>query len=233
MNSEFATTHWSLILEAGPNDSEAASFAWQELAQTYWYPVYGYVRRQGASPHEAQDLVQEFFAMLLRRQSLQAVSPEKGRFRSFLLAALRHFLIDQAAREKALKRGGAVEVVSFDALEAEERYGHEPQVQDTPDREFDRRWAAALVESCLVRLQDEQVAAGRGVQFDLLREFLAREVGEGEYAPVAARLGISTNGVAAAVHRLRLRLRELALEATRKTTMSLTDCEQELRQLFG
>ncbi len=233
MRAEFLTTHWSLILAAGPNDSEAATRAWEQLAQTYWYPVYGHVRRHVASPPEAQDIVQDFFAMLLRRQALGTVGPEKGRFRTFLLTALKNFLIDRAAHTNALKRGGGSDLVSFDAMEAEERFRHEPRDPDSPDREFDRRWAAALVESCLVQLREEQVAGGRVEQFEALREFLGREVEDGEYAAVAERLGITPNTVAATVRRLRLRLRELALDATRRTTATLADCEDELRQLFG
>jgi RNA polymerase sigma factor (sigma-70 family) len=233
MRAEFLTTHWSLILAAGPNDSEAATRAWEQLAQTYWYPVYGHVRRQVASPQEAQDIVQDFFAMLLRRQALGTVAPEKGRFRTFLLTALKHFLIDRAAHDQAIKRGGGSDLVSFDAMEAEERFRHEPRALDSPDQEFDRRWAAALVESCLIQLRDEQSAASRLSQFEALREFLGREVENGEYAAVAQQLGMTANTVAATVRRLRLRLRELALDATRRTTATLADCEDELRQLFG
>jgi RNA polymerase sigma-70 factor (ECF subfamily) len=217
MRAEFLTTHWSLILAAGPNDSETATRAWEQLAQTYWYPVYGHVRRQVASPQEAQDIVQDFFAMLLRRQALGTVAPDKGRFRTFLLTALKHFLIDRAAHDQAIKRGGGYELISFDAMEAEERYRHEPRTQDSPDQEFDRRWAAALVESCLIQLRDEQSGAGRLSQFEALREFLGREVENGEYTAVAQQLGMPTNTVAATVRRLRLRLRELALDATRRT----------------
>jgi RNA polymerase sigma factor (sigma-70 family) len=233
MRAEFLTTHWSLILAAGPNDSEAATRAWEQLAQTYWYPVYGHVRRQVASPQEAQDIVQDFFAMLLRRQALGTVAPDKGRFRTFLLTALKHFLIDRAAHDQAIKRGGGSELISFDAMEAEERYRHEPRTQDSPDQEFDRRWAAALVESCLLRLREEQAADGRLTYFEALHEFLGREVDSGEYAAVAERLGLTPNAVAATVRRLRLRLRELALDATRRTTATLADCQDELRQLFG
>jgi len=229
----FATTHWSLILAAGPNNNQAASAAWQKLATDYWYPVYAHVRRQVSCPQEAQDLVQEFFATLLRRESLARVGPEKGRFRTFLLTSLKYFLSDQFQRATAEKRGGGQPTISFDALEAEERLRIEPASEDSPDKEFDRRWAAALIERALQRLQAEQSVAGRAGQFARLKEFLAREVEPGEYDPIAEEFNLTTNAVAAAVRRLRLRLRELALEEAAQTTATLTDGEEELRGLFG
>lgn len=229
----FATTHWSVILAARPNDTHAAAAAWERLAGYYWYPVYAHVRRSVSSPQEAQDLVQEFFATLLRRQSLAGVAPEKGRFRNFLLTALKYFLSDQFHRARAEKRGGGLIVVSFDALEAEERHRLEPLTDDSPDKEFDRRWAGLLIERALTNLEKEQLRAGRGLQFERLKEFLAREVDPGEYDPIAEEFQLSTNTVAATVRRLRLRLRELVLEEVLQTTATLSEGEAELRSLFG
>jgi RNA polymerase sigma factor (sigma-70 family) len=228
----FATTHWSVVLTAGPNNSAAAAAAWEKLAGTYWYPVYAHVRRRVGTSLEAEDLVQGFFESLLKRQSLGQVDPERGRFRTFLLSALNYFLSDQLERINAAKRGGG-QVVSFDALEAEQRFLHEPLSGDAPDREFDRRWAETVVERALGHLETEQRQAGREREFEVLQEFLAREVGSGEYEPVAQQLSLSSNAVAAAVRRLRHRLRTLTLAELTQTTASLADGEAELRRLFG
>ena len=229
----FATTHWSVILAAGPNDNAAALAAWDKLASTYWYPVYAHVRRRVSSPEEAEDLVQEFFATLLRRQSLTSVCQEKGRFRTFLLTALKYFLSDQFQKTSAQKRGGGKPPISFDALAAEERHRLEPISEDSPDKEFDRRWAAVLIERAVERLEAEQPAGERQSQFEVLKEFLAREVEPGEYEPIAKKFGLTPNAIAAAVRRLRLRLRELALEEAATTTATLSDGEAELRSLFS
>ena len=228
----FATTHWSVVLTAGPNNSAAAAAAWEKLAGTYWYPVYAHVRRRVGTSLEAEDLVQGFFESLLKRQSLGQVDPERGRFRTFLLSALNYFLSDQLERINAAKRGRG-QVVSFDALEAEQRFLHEPMSGDAPDREFDRRWAETVVERALGHLETEQRQAGREREFEVLQEFLAREVGSGEYEPVAQQLSLSSNAVAAAVRRLRHRLRTLTLAELTQTTASLADGEAELRRLFG
>ncbi len=229
----FATTHWSVVLAAGPNDCAAASAAWEKLAATYWYPVYAHVRRRVGTAFEAEDLVQEFFASLLRRQSLGQVGPEKGRFRTFLLSSLNYFLSDQFARSRAAKRGGGQGVVSLDTLEAEQRFLQEPASGATPDQEFDRRWAEAVVERALDLLEEEQHRAHREREFEALREFLAREVEPGEYEPVARRLALTPNAVAAAVRRLRQRLRTLTISELTQTTANLADGEAELRSVFG
>ena len=229
----FETTHWSIVLTAGPNDDSRAAAAWEKLATTYWFPVYAHVRRRVSCPEQAKDLVQEFFTMLIRRESLASVAPEKGRFRSFLLTSLKYFLSDQFDRASAAKRGGGQVTISFDAMEAEERCRHEPFAADAPDKQFDRRWAAALIGHALDRLQAEQVEAGRQNQFERLKEFLAREVEPGEYEAVATQLGLNTNAVAVIVHRLRLRLRDLALNEALKITTTLADAEDELRALFS
>ena len=228
----FQTTHWSVILTAGPNNSQAASAAWEELAKVYWYPVYAHVRRQISCPEQAKDMVQEFFTSLIQRESLARVAPEKGRFRTFLLSALKYFLVDQHDRNSAVKRGGGRMVVSFDAMEAEERNRLEPLEEDSPDKQFDRRWAAALIEQALARLEREQVDGSRAEQFQHVKEFLAREVEPGEYDPIAAKLGQTTNTIAAIVRRLRLRLHEIALEEAMKTIVHAGEVEDELRALF-
>ena len=229
----FETTHWSVILSANSPQNSAAAAAWEKLASTYWLPVYAHVRHKVACPEHAKDLVQEFFTTLIRRQSLGKVAPEKGRFRTFLLTSLKYFLSDQFDRASAAKRGGGQVTISFDAMEAEERCRHEPLGEDSPDKQFDRRWAAALIERAFARLQVEQRESGRADQFERLKEFLAREVEPGEYETVAGKLDMSTNAVAASVRRLRLRLRELALNEALKITTTLSDAEAELRALFS
>ena len=229
----FETTHWSVVLSTHSHENVAAAAAWEKLAATYWFPVYAHVRRNVSCPEQAKDLVQEFFPTLIRRQSIAKVAPEKGRFRTFLLTSLKYFLSDQFDRASAAKRGGGRMAISFDAMEAEERCRLEPLADDSPEKQFDRRWAVALIERALARLQVEQQEAGRAEQFERLKEFLAREVEPGEYEAVAKRLGVTTNTVAASVRRLRLRLRDLALNEAAKTTTTHADAEDELRALFS
>jgi RNA polymerase sigma-70 factor (ECF subfamily) len=233
----FETTHWSVILSANSEQNAAAAAAWEKLATTYWYPVYAHVRRTVACPEQAKDLVQEFCTTLIRRQSLAHVAPEKVRFRTFLLTSLKYFLSDQFDRAAAAKRGGDQVTISFDAMEAEERCRHKPLADNAPDKQFDRRWAAKLIERAFGRLQAKQREAGRADQFERLKEFLSRGVEPGEYESVAGHLNLSTNAVAASVRRLRLRLRlrlrELALGEALKITTTLADAEDELRALFS
>ncbi|MEI6075096.1 MAG: sigma-70 family RNA polymerase sigma factor [Verrucomicrobiota bacterium] len=229
----FATTHWSIVLSAGTEENTAAMAAWEKLANTYWFPVYAHVRRRVSCPEQAKDLVQEFFTTLIRRKSLARVAPEKGRFRTFLLSSLKYFLSDQYDRSSAAKRGGGLPTISFDAMAAEERCRYEQIETDSPDKMFDRCWAAALIGRALQALRSEQSQAGRGHQFEQLQEFLGREVEPGEYETVAGKLGLTPNTVAANVRRLRLRLRELAVSEAAKTTTTLSEAEDELRALFG
>lgn len=227
----FATTHWSVVLAAGEPDSGRSMDALELLCRAYWYPIYAHVRRRGHRPQDAQDLTQEFFARLLSRDSLASVRREKGRFRTFLLTALNYFLADQSDRACALKRGGGRAPVELDSLAAEERYALEPATDETPDRAFDRRWAAALMERAFGRLMDEQ--RSNGGHFDRLKVFLSRETEPGEYEALSGDLGLSPNAIAAAVRRLRLRLRELALVEALQTVGSPAEAEQELRSLWS
>jgi RNA polymerase sigma-70 factor (ECF subfamily) len=229
----FATTHWSVILNAQSSDSTEARSALEQLCGAYWYPVYAHVRRHGYGPDDACDHTQEFFGTLLRRGAFLTVEPAKGRFRTFLLKSLDHFLADQADRAGAAKRGAGQRLVELDALDAEERYALEPAVDETPDKAFDRRWAAALMERVFERLQSEQTAAGKTAQFERLKPFLAREVEPGEYEALEPHLGIGRNAIAAAVRRLRLRCRELALAEVMNTVAAPGEAEAELRQLFS
>ncbi len=232
-NAAFTTTHWSAVLHARDAHSPAATAALGQLCATYWYPLYAHVRRRGHSLDDAADLTQEFFAMLLRRQSIASAGPEKGRFRTFLLTSLDYFLNDQLARNRAVKRGNGVPLVQLDAQEAEQRLAIEPTTDETPDKAFDRRWAAALFEQVMQRLENEQVQSGKGEFFTRIKSFLAREVEPGEYDHVAAELGVKSNVIAQSVRRLRLRSRELLVEEAAHTVAAARDAEMELRELFN
>src|SRR6266404_3200449 len=157
----FTATHWSVVLMAGQASSPQAAEALERLCRTYWYPLYAYVRRQGHAPHDAQDLTQEFFARLLARNYLATVGREKGRFRSFLLAALNHFMADERDRAKAAKRGGGKALISLDEEDAETRYQADMASPLSPDKIFEKRWATTLLEQAFTRLRDESVAGGK------------------------------------------------------------------------
>jgi DNA-directed RNA polymerase specialized sigma24 family protein len=232
-NRAFTTTHWSNVLEAGNVESPAARAALEGLCAAYWYPLYAHVRRRGHGHEDACDLTQEFFAVLLRRQSLANVGPEKGRFRTFLLASLDYFLHDQTARNHAAKRGGGVALVELDALDAQQRFMLDAATDETPDKAFDRRWAAALLEQAFARLASEQAQAGKLELFTRLKPLLAREIEPGEYDALAETIDMLPNTIAKVVQRLRLRARELLIEEAAQTVAAASDAEKELRELFG
>jgi len=232
-NAAFTTTHWSAVLHAREGDSPSARAALERLCAAYWYPLYAHVRRRGHGPDDAADFTQEFFAVLLRRNSLARVGPEKGRFRTFLLTSLDYFLHDQSAREHASKRGGGAKLIQLDALDAEQRFALEPATDETPDKAFDRRWAAALLEQAFARLGEEQLQAGNAELFRRLKPFLAREIEPGEYDVLAGKVGMASNTIAKTVQRLRLRARELLIDEAAQTVAAAGDAEQEVRALFG
>ena len=170
--SKFAPTRWSLVLRAGDAGAPGRDDALEALCRAYWYPVYGWIRGSGNPPEEAQDLAQGYFAMLLRREALASVDRTKGKFRTFLIRSLQHFLADEHAKKTAARRGGGSRPVELDGLEPEARYALEPATNDAPDVAFDRRWRHILVSRALARLECEQREAGRGHVMDLLREFV-------------------------------------------------------------
>src|SRR6266849_6835069 len=193
--AHFATTHWSVVVAAGHRSSPQAREALATLCNTYWYPLYVFVRRQGFSAEGAQDLTQEFFARLLEKDFLALVDREKGRFRSFLLAACKHFLSNERDRDRAKKRGGGHEVISFDVAHAESRYRLEPAHDLSPEKLFERRWAMTLLDQVLALLRNESVQAGKADQFDHLKAFLTGDKGQTSYHDVAEKLGM-TEGAA-------------------------------------
>lgn len=225
----FPTTLWTLVLHAARNDPAQAHSALAQLCQSYWYPLYSFVRRRGHSPHDAQDLTQAFFAQLLEKRGLGHVDPEQGRFRSFLLAALKNFLANDWDRSNALKRGGGRTIVSLEQERAESRYQLEPSHDLTPDRHFERQWAMTLLDQALAALRAEYHAEGKGDLFEELKTVLTGQ--PGAYTDMAARLGRSDGAIKVAVHRLRRRYREL-MRARIAETVGASDVEDELRHLL-
>jgi RNA polymerase sigma-70 factor (ECF subfamily) len=229
----FATTHWSLIVAAREGEAAQAQEALAALCQAYWYPLYGYIRHQGHPADRAQDLTQEFFARLLEKDFLGTVDPEKGKFRSFLLAACKHFLANEHDRERARKRGGDRHGLSLDFRDADGRYAHEPAHSETPDRLFERRWALALLDQVLARLRGEYETAGKGRLFECLKGRLTGGTGGAPHARAAAELGLSEGAIKVAVHRLRKRYRELVREEIAHTVEDPGQVEDEIRALFA
>jgi RNA polymerase sigma factor (sigma-70 family) len=228
----FTTTLWTVVVQAGSLESSQSRPALERLCQAYWYPIYAHIRRRGYSPHDAQDLTQGFFATLLARCPFQELAPEKGRFRSFLLAALGNYLSDERERNHAAKRGGGRQIFSLDETHAEARFGLEPATERTPEQDFDRHWALTVLERALDLLAREQAAAGKMKQFEKLRVFLTDTTAARDYSEVAAALNLSTNAVAVTVRRLRHRYRECVREEIADTLAQPADAEAEMRHLF-
>ena len=228
----FATTHWSVVLAAANQDAPEAAAALEQLCRTYWYPLYAYVRRQGHDAADAQDFTQAFFAHILSRAFLKRANRDKGKFRSFILSALRYFLVDELARLQAIKRGGGLTPVFLDAQSAEARYRLEPV--DTMDGEklFEHRWAIALLDRVLERLEEECSQANRQAIFEHLKAFLIGEKNSVTYAQVALSLQMTEGAVKMAVLRLRERYRELFREEVAHTVENPGEIDDEVRHLF-
>jgi len=226
----FVTTHWSVVLSAGDTDTTRARVALEELCQTYWYPLYAHVRRRGRSPEDAKDLTQAFFLRLLEQHSFARADPNLGRFRSFILGALDHFLISEWKRANAEKRGGGREIVSLDWAAAEQRFDLEPAGAATPDKAFDKQWATALLDKVLRELEGEYAAEKQ--MFQALKQTLAGRREAQPYADLARRLGMTEGAVRVAVHRLRKRYRALLLAEIARTVSSPEEAKEELAYLF-
>jgi RNA polymerase sigma factor (sigma-70 family) len=231
--AQFPPTLWSLVLRAGGNGSERSQEALATLCGAYWYPLYAFLRRQGKTVQDAEDLTQGFFLHLLQKNGLNKVRPQKGRFRTFLLAALKHFLADEWSKSTAQKRGGGAAIVSFESAVAEERYEREAPTVADPEQLFERRWAMTLLEQALQRLEAEFSAAGKKERFEQLQKFLSGERGHGSYADVAKRLDLTEGAVKIAVLRLRQRYRDLLYLEVGDTVDCETDIEDEIRHLFA
>jgi len=228
----FATTHWSVVLEA-QSETPAAQAALEKLCRVYWRPIYGFVRRQGARPEEAQDLTQGFFALLLERRDLRSVRKEKGRLRSYLLTALKHFLADEHRRAMAIKRGKGQGLIPLEELRTEERSGAEPADPLTAERVYERRWASTLLDRVLSRLEDQYRTRGNAALFDSFNQLLGDEPGAPSHGEIAAQLGMTENAVSQAFHRFRQSYQSLLREEIAHTVATPADIESELRYLIA
>jgi len=229
----FATTHWSIVVEAGRGGSAQAAEALEKLCLTYWYPLYAYVRRKGYDPHEAQDLTQEFFARLLRGNFLNTVEQRKGKFRSFLMASLEHFLVKEWIRATRQKRGGGQTIGSLDEEGAESRYALEPVDSLSAHKLYERRWAMTLLDQAMQRLSDECLANGKTELFQRIKNLLTGDAEEEGYAKLATGLGMSEGSLRVAMHRLRQRYGILLRDVIAETVATEAEVDEEVRCLFA
>ncbi len=229
----FTTTHWSVVLAAADSNPAAAQAALERLCQTYWYPLYVFVRRQGNSPEDAQDLTQAFFARVLEKNYFGQVDQAKGRFRAFLLAALKHFLSDQRDYRDAAKRGGGKTMLSFDTQTAEDRYQFEPADMMAPDKLYERRWAFTLLENARTQLRREYAAAGKAEMYDALNVWERGSSDGATYLEVAHGLGKTESAVKSESFRLRQRYFELVRSEIAQTVATATEIDEEVRYLLN
>lgn len=229
----FATTHWTVVLAAGQRHTPQSDAALEELCRTYWFPLYAYVRRRGYAKADAEDLVQAFFARLLEKNFLANLDSERGKFRAFLLAALKHFLANEWDKAQAQKRGGGETHLSLDWQTADTKFQVAAQNEPSPDKAFDREWALALLAKVIERLQAESTAEGKGKLFEQLKVFLMAGKSESAQAEVARTLGMEEGAVRVAVHRLRKRYRVLLRDEIAHTLSDAKMVDEEMRALFG
>ncbi len=231
----FVATRWTVVLKACEQHSPEVGEALETLCRIYWPPLYAFARRQGRSPHDAQDLTQAFFARLLEDEAdaLRLVAPEKGRFRSFLLVAFKRFMANAWEKERTQKRGGAHVHITFDTVLAESGYHAGLRDDASAEKLYEHRWALTLLDQAMARLRGEFVAAGKAADFDRLKIHLTAPRGEAGYADVAAELGTTEGAVRVAVHRLRRRFREVFREEIAHTVADAGEIDDEVRHLLG
>lgn len=232
-NQWFVTTHWSVVLSAQGSDPARSAQALEALCRTYWYALYAYVRRVGQGPADAEDLTQGFFARLLEKNFLSSAARDKGRFRTFLLTALKRYMANEWDRQHAQKRGGFAPVIPIDQEVAETRFASEGAHNLPPDLLFDRHWAMTILENTMARLQREYLESGRARLFEYLRDCLARDESALPYAEIARRLKLTEPAVKMAVQRLRARYRDVLREQIAETVSTPEEVEEEIRQLFS
>ena len=223
----FLTTRWTVVLRAGDSLSPERENAMAQLCLSYWYPLYAFVRRKGHGHEDASDLTQEFFARLIRKHHLRSVHHDLGRFRTFLLTAMTHFLANEWDKSQAARRGGGRPIVSLDGMAAEERYRTEPKDPDTPESLYERRWAQTLVDTVIERLAKEMAED----RFEVLKGYLLDDKGAVRYEEAARLLGMTVSGVTSAIFRMRARFRVLLFEEVANTVASPEEIEPELRHL--
>jgi RNA polymerase sigma factor (sigma-70 family) len=227
----FATTHWSIVLAAGKDDSPEAGEALQKLCTTYWYPLYAYIRKTGRSREQAEDLTQDFFAHLLSKNYFAAANRDRGHFRSFLLTSLKNFITNDYIRATRLKRGGVGGILSLHAEIAENRFMEEPADQETPETLYERRWAMALLEASLQRLEADYAENGRSALFALLKSYVWGDRNGASYMEIAAQLDLTEESVKKAVQRMRLNFRSILRKEIAQTVSTVGEVEDELRYL--
>ena len=232
-SAQFATTRWTMVVAAGQEDSPAARQALEFLCQRYWSPLYFYLRRQGHDRSRAEDFVQGFFMHLLEKRGLQSVKPQKYKFRSFLLASLKNFVADEYRRAQTGRRGGGNSILPLEFEQAETSYSLEPVDRLSADRLFDRSWAITVIGRAIEALRREYADAGKGELFEQLKGHITTEPQAGFYRQSADRLDMSEGAVRVAVHRLRLRLRELIRGEIAETVTTAEQLEEEIRDLFA
>ncbi len=227
-NPVFQTTHWSVVLQAAGGESTAAL---EQLCRVYWYPLYAFVRRQGHDVHDSQDLTQGFFELFLTKHYLKDVDRDKGRFRSFLLASLKHFMSNEWKKSTRQKRGGSARTISFDSMEAEERYRLEPATESSAESLFDHRWARAVLDAVLVKLRGEFEQAGKADRFGQLSALIFQDPPPGEYARLAQQWKVTESGVRSSVQRIRQRYAALFREEIAGTVNDPRDVDGEIAYL--
>jgi RNA polymerase sigma-70 factor (ECF subfamily) len=228
----FATTHWTVVLAAGRRADPQAENALEELCLTYWFPLYAYIRRRGHTKEDAEDLTQAFFVRFLEKNYLTTLSSERGRFRAFLLACLKHFLANEMDKAQTQRRGGGLRQLSLDWQSADTQFQVAATDQLPPDRAFDREWALALLAKVIERLGDECAREGKDANFQRLKVFLTTGKGEASYMEAARDLGLEETAVRVAVHRLRKRYRDLLKAEIANTLADPSQLDEELRALF-
>ena len=229
----FLTTHWSVVLAARGDLESASRDALAKLCSDYWYPLYAFIRGRGCSPHDAEDLTQEFFYRFLQRDSLMHVRPAAGKFRSFLLACLKHFLANERERANAQRRGGGQATIPLEIEEAETRYLLEPPDKVTPEVLFEKRWAFTVLEQTMKALETEYAAKEKSDVFEELRGFLPGGHGNDSRAELASKRGISIGAIDVSVHRLRQRFGALLRQQVAQTVSSESEVDEEIRYLMS
>jgi len=229
----FATTHWTAVVAAGQSNSQQAAVALEELCHTYWYPLYAFIRRQGHSREDAEDLTQGFFARLLEKNYLEGVTSDKGKFRAFLLMAVKRFMANEWDRTQRQKRGGGILPLSLDWQDADSRYLINPADHLSPDKLYDRAWAVVVLERVVTRLRDENKAEGKAALYDQLKAFLMMGKNDIPYAQAAETLKMTEGAIRVAVHRLRRRYRELLRDEIGQTLANPAQADEEMEALFN
>lgn len=227
----FATTHWSVVRAAGDASSAEGREALETLCSHYWFPLYAYLRRHNYSRHDAEDYIQGFFARLLEKGYLGQVQPGRGKFRSFLLACLKHFVANERKRAGARKRGGAHRITSLDFESAEHRYTREPASEMTPERAYERSWAITLLDRAMVRLEQKMGGRHSSIPFEYLKPYLVGDPQSPQYGELAGRLEVTDNAIRVAVHRLRREFRAILRDEIAQTVLTQDEVDQEIRQL--